>query len=224
VYLANPPDDDRLYDEYYATELQRDDPQRDAIMTARAACLSELQPGSKLLDIGCGPGWFLKAARIRGFDSQGVDVATGAVEFAIGTLKVQASTDTIEELVGRGSRFDVVTLWHVLEHFHDPLAQLKEIRKLLVPGGLIAIEVPNLNSLKFRLSCSPWQGGNHPLYHRTFFTDHSLSRMLTAAGYRSVHHRSLNYNLPGRLTLLEAAKRVLNSLGLDSFVFITAVA
>jgi len=224
VYLDNPPEEVRLYDEYYATEPNRHNPERDAIMAARAAYLSDLKWGSKLLDIGCGPGWFLWAAQSKGFNVRSVDVAIGAVEFATRSLKVQATTDTIGELVQQGSRFDVVTLWHVLEHFHDPLAKLKKIRQLLAPGGMIAIEVPNLSSLKFRLSRSPWQGGNHPLYHRTFFTDHTLSRMLTAAGYQSVRNRSLNYTWPARSSLLEATKRVLNSVGLDSFVFVTAVA
>lgn len=222
VYLANPPDETRLYDEYYNTEPNRNDPQRDAIMAARAGYLHQLNPGLRLLDIGCGPGWFISAAKSSGFDVHGVDVAAGAVAYATEHLNVHATTETVQELVHQKREYDVVTLWHVLEHFYDPVAELKQIRELLSPDGLIAIEVPNLNSLKFRLSASPWQGGNHPLYHRTFFTAQTLSRIIEKAGYHSVQIRRLNYTLPGRSAILEATKRVLNHVGLDSFIFVTA--
>jgi 2-polyprenyl-3-methyl-5-hydroxy-6-metoxy-1,4-benzoquinol methylase len=133
-------------------------------------------------------------------------------------MGVDARAETLETLAARGEAFDVATLWHVLEHFLDPFGALKQIRTMLRPGGLIVIEVPNLHSAKFVLARHKWEGGNHPLYHRTFFTSRTLTRALREAGFSDVRRQRWSYAVPGRSGMFERAKRALDVVGWDAFL------
>jgi len=160
----------------------------------------------------------VKTASDAGFNATGIDLSEKAVRYARETFKVNADTAGLETLLRSGRAFDVVTLWHALEHFDDPLTVLKAVRSLLSEGGVCVVEVPNLHSLKFILSGGKWEGGNHPLYHRTFFTGPTLRMVLEKAGFSKIQRIRLDYPVPGRNRMLSAGKVVLNRAGLDSFL------
>lgn len=169
VYVGNPPTEKTLYEEYYAgtdpliTDYNPEsgDPalaELSAINRQRIALIRKLAPAGRLLDVGCGRGFFLKTASSAGYLASGVDVSERAVVYARTVARVDASTDSLQSLAARGKQFDVVTAWHVLEHFTDPLGELRVIRTLLVDGGLLVVEVPNLRSLRFTLARHKWRG------------------------------------------------------------------
>ena len=229
VYLLNPPTDDTLYEQYYTGEDPDPNDYRsnspDASLTElwtlnqqRIKVLKRLQPEGTLLDIGCGCGFFLKSAAKAGYFVQGVDIAKRAIEFATNVLNVPATVSTIHELMNNRHRFHVITLWHVLEHFSDPYLALRTIRALLQDDGICILEVPNLYSLKFALARNKWSGGNHPLYHRTFFTALTLQRAFKETGFSRVNRLNLSYTLPGRSVLYESIKRGLNLIACDAFL------
>jgi predicted SAM-dependent methyltransferase len=112
----------------------------------------------------------------------------------------------------------VITLWHVLEHLADPIDGLRQARQALKPGGLCVVEVPNLRSPKFMLSKTKWRGGNHPLYHRTFFTASSLRAAFVRAGYAVSRRMRWSYRLPDMGRAYSAMKRALDAAALDSFL------
>jgi SAM-dependent methyltransferase len=88
----------------------------------------------------------------------------------------------LEQLAGQSESFDVITLSHVIEHFHDPLTSLRACWRLLKPGGHVWIETPNLDSAGHRRFSQHWRGVEAPR-HLVLFNAAALSRLLGAAGF-----------------------------------------
>lgn len=140
-----------------------------------------------VLDIGCGWGQALLHFQDQGMAAYGFDPAPEAVEYGErnGLQVVQAGMDNMNVFDGR--RFDVVTLLNVLEHLADPVGILTEIKdKVLNPGGIIAIEVPNeFNAFqvagKEAHDLKEWWVA--PPAHLNYFTRTTLSELLTGIGY-----------------------------------------
>ncbi len=91
----------------------------------------------------------------------------------------------LEEADFAPGSFDLITLWDVLEHLHDPPAALERIRPWLRPGGVLAIGVPNLTSWDARLFGHFWIGWDAPR-HLHLFPDATLRRILLRAGFRVI--------------------------------------
>jgi SAM-dependent methyltransferase len=85
----------------------------------------------------------------------------------------------------------VVTLWHVLEHVPDPLEQLAEIRRVLKPGGLLVVEVPNARSATFSLTKEKWYYLDVPR-HLQHFTPSTIDAVLGQAGFTKIARRDLH--------------------------------
>jgi 2-polyprenyl-3-methyl-5-hydroxy-6-metoxy-1,4-benzoquinol methylase len=229
VYLANPPTDEILYDEYFgATQYNASDYHEKSVSEPlsklfdinqkRVALIKIEKRSGRLLDVGCGLGFFMKSAFDSGFDTYGIDISRRAVNYAGESFDLKADAIPIDELLMRGDKFDIITLWHVLEHFLNPGEELNKITKLLNDGGLCFIEVPNLRSLKFMLSRQKWIGGNHPRYHRTFFTRTTLERILKKSGFVNIKRLHSVYPDRKRGRLYRMTKNILDRLAMDSFL------
>ena len=218
TYLQNPPPDGALYEEYYQDLQRQPSEELASIIALRLVLLQQRIPQGSLLDVGCGQGFFLAKAQSAGYRVQGIDVSTSAIAFATDTLRMEAATTSLDELLSRQTRFDVITLWHVLEHFLNPVKELGKIKQLLAPGGRCFIEVPNLHSAKFILSGKKWVGGNHPRYHRTFFTRTTLEETMRKSGFKKIERISLSYSIPGQTRAYTAAKQLANFFAADAFL------
>src|SRR5229473_1293471 len=98
--------------------------------------------GGRLLDIGCGTGNFLAAARVAGYEVAGIEMDRNAARFAKERLGLQRVFPlTISEFVDRnaGERFDAVTFFEVLEHQAAPVGFLEKVKACVQPGGVIAL-------------------------------------------------------------------------------------
>ncbi|MEK7465643.1 MAG: class I SAM-dependent methyltransferase [Patescibacteria group bacterium] len=140
----------------------------------------------RLIDIGCGPGEFLKVASRCGFDVFGVDFNELAIEKArscgFNNVKVGALSD-IPRLFP-GVVFDVASMFHVLEHLEDPALSIKEIKGILNSKGVLAIAVPN--SRRFFLTINlrkRREGWDYPPHHLTRWNKDSLSKFLMSQGF-----------------------------------------
>ncbi len=164
----------------------------------RAFKIWTISPGARaILDIGSGRGFTLHyLRRFFGFRrAAGTQISRGACEFSRDVLGLEMYGRDLLELGLPGGSFDVVTLWHVLEHVLDPERYIEEIHRLLAPGGRLIIEVPNFQSWTRRYTGLDWLGLD-PDYHVHFFTPEALTAALKKHGYkvRLVHTFSLEYS------------------------------
>jgi len=101
----------------------------------------------KLLEIGCGEGWFLAAAQEAGYAVQGLDFSQAGLARFNPQLQSRAQFGDAFEILGQliddGAKVDVCVMEHVLEHVVDPEALLAKLPRILAPGGVLAITVPN---------------------------------------------------------------------------------
>lgn len=145
----------------------------------------------RLLDVGCGPGYFLREFQGTRWEAVGVDLSDDVVQRARRRHGVDArSGDLISQRFAPDS-FDAVTLFYLLEHVPDPLSLLQEVRRVLRPGGLLLIRVPDMEPL-VRL---------HNLlgFPRTFFeppmhlcdlSPPTLRRILSDLGFERIRTRT----------------------------------
>jgi SAM-dependent methyltransferase len=149
-------------------------------------------PG-RIADVGCGTGLFLAVARRRGWAPFGVDDSADATRHARERFGIDVHTGAFEDLARSGRRFDVVTMWDVIEHARDPVGLLGIARRCLAPGGILALATPNQRNvldvvagLLYRLSAGRVTGPLEKFYiplHFTYFTAATLGDALARAGF-----------------------------------------
>lgn len=156
VQLAEPPDDAALA-RFYAADYRKAFRKAETpklkhvyragrLATARLDRLKPwLRPGMRLLDIGAGGGEFVYLARRRGIEAEGIDPSTGYIDFARAAYGVPLEVRDVGSL-DPARRFDAITLFHVLEHLRRPGEVVAQIHALLAEGGILVIEVPDLES------------------------------------------------------------------------------
>src|SRR5262249_12692419 len=112
----------------------------------------------------------------------GLDVSPAAVGRVRDGLGLRALLGSLPHPDLRPGTFDVITMWHSLEHVHRPMAVLEEAHKLLAPGGKLIVAVRNIASRPFRGFGSPGFGLALPR-HLTHFAPWTLHLMLETAGF-----------------------------------------
>ena len=145
--------------------------------------------GGTLLDIGAAYGFFMDEASKYGFQPFGVELSKRAAEHAASYGPV--FNQPLSE-VETDHRFAVITFIDSLEHFENPVEGLRKARELLVDNGIVAVMVPNIDSLFARIMGRHW----HlllPEEHLFYFTSLSIRLMLNAAGFDLVHLGSGGY-------------------------------
>lgn len=121
---------------------QEEEPVRARMWDRRAAIIRRFQPRGTMLDVGTGDGRFLRTCRELGYDVVGTEVSEAGASYARKDgFDVKMGQITDVELAREN--FDVVTIWHVLEHVPEPRAVLRKVHSLLRPNGILAIAVPN---------------------------------------------------------------------------------
>lgn len=143
--------------------------------------------GARLLDVGFGNGGFLKIASEMGWNAEGIDFDPKAVEVAR-ARGLNVSCASAAELSIRNEHFDVITLSHVIEHVHDPIALLRDLYRLLKPGGFLWLDTPNLCSYGAKRFGRDWRGWEPPR-HLVLFNSASLRKSLTHAGFKRIEQR-----------------------------------
>lgn len=139
---------------------------------------------TRLIDIGCGNGAFLQFAMHLGWMAEGIDNDPAAVAAArkAGCTVVHGCLD---ELPLQKECYRHVTLSHVIEHVHDPLKLVRQCFDLLVPGGRLWLETPNLQSVGHEVFGSAWRGLEPPR-HLVLFNRGSLKSALAGAGFSRI--------------------------------------
>ncbi len=137
----------------------------------------------KLLDVGCAAGFFLDLARARGWDVTGTEVSAFSARYAREQLGLDVRLGALSELGFRSTEFSAVTMWDVIEHLPDPLAELREVNRILQPDGLFSIITPDVGSLMARVLGSRWEEFRRVREHVYFFSRRTITALLEKAGF-----------------------------------------
>lgn len=168
----------RLRDERYASLRE----ERVEHFEHDLAELEQFGPRGPVLDVGCGSGYFLDAARRRGWDpAQGVELNSWMVELGHEAGLDIAGGQLRDQNYPEGF-FQLVSFWDVIEHMNDPLAELAEARRILRPGGLLVLLVPDAASFWARILGERWWAVIR--MHLFYFTGETVTRMLEQCGFR----------------------------------------
>ena len=137
-------------------------------------CVERIHPvQGRLLDFGCGTGEFLAAMREGGWDTHGIERDERAASHASDALNLPVRCGGIDLLDSSAGHFDVITLWHVLEHVYDIHDVIRRLALLLAPNGILLLAVPNVASVDAARYGTTWVAYDAPR-HVQHFTLQSL--------------------------------------------------
>lgn len=143
---------------------------------------------ARLLDVGCGKGFFISAAQKVGFNAEGIDLSSTGIEFATKVLNVKATRGHIEDLATSdfANKFDAVTFFATIEHLPDPVSTLKAIHTSLKPGGYLVCDTGcgSVSSEKLLAGHNQWFDAPQHLF---VFSERGILNALQDAGFKVIH-------------------------------------
>ena len=152
-------------------------------------------PGSRLLDFGSGKGVFLNLAKEAGFNPIGIETAEARADFAEQKYGLTVLREMYETGPVTTEPFDIITLFHVLEHLPEPKQLLKNlITDNLKPGGMLIMEVPNLSSLQSRIAEDKWMHLDIPR-HISHFSQERMKKFCQESGLEIVRTDYFSWHL-----------------------------
>jgi len=161
----------------------------------RTMFIGKARPG-RLLEVGSGSGRFLNRMRKAGWTVEGIDfdpVAAARVKERFG---IPVAVGSLPELGYPEGKYDVVAMSQVIEHVPDPMALLKECRRVLRPGGRLVLSTPNALSVAHRLHGKHWRGLEPPR-HQHIFSPAALERCARDCGFVGLKRFTLSAESAG---------------------------
>ena len=162
-----------------------------------------ISPGS-ILDIGCSCGAFLEIARRYGWETCGIELNRQALDISH-SKGLCVHGKTLKEISFEGSVFDVIIMWGVVEHFSDPLSELREMARILRNGGYLFITTADVSTLIANIL-----GKKSPCYlgqHLYYFSKKTLAQMLRKSGFSVLEINSHSQFLQTSYFLEEVTNR-----------------
>ncbi|MDP5169453.1 MAG: class I SAM-dependent methyltransferase [Bacteroidia bacterium] len=149
------------------------------------------KPTGSILDVGCGTGEFLAGMKAAGWKVQGLEPDGGAREQASNITATKIGKP--EELFTLPETYDVITMWHVLEHVHQLHEYLDRFGELLSPSGVLLVAVPNYTSTDAQYYEQNWAAYDVPrhLYH---FSPESMNRVMKLHGFQVEAHLPMPFD------------------------------
>jgi 2-polyprenyl-3-methyl-5-hydroxy-6-metoxy-1,4-benzoquinol methylase len=183
-----------------------------SIMLKRKAKLIQKHTGKtkgKILDVGCGTGYFPSTMKEHGWDVLGIEQDDETRQYAIDKFQIEAKgPDSIKELE-EGS-FDCITLWHVLEHLHDLNESVEQYYKLLKPEGVLIIAVPNHECFEAKIYEKYWAGWDIPI-HLWHFSIQSMKKLMSKHNFSVSAIKGMPFD-PFYISLISEKYRKGNSI------------
>jgi 2-polyprenyl-3-methyl-5-hydroxy-6-metoxy-1,4-benzoquinol methylase len=183
---------DGYFQSHYDRGLKVDSPEmkrRLSQETHRLKFFRKIKKRGRILDVGCGMGYFLYACRLAGYETQGLDISDHSTAYVRDELRIPIVTGAIEEIRMEEGTMDIVTMWHFLEHSPDPEQYLEKARRWLKPDGILVVDVPNHEGTDARKMGESWTGWSIP-YHLYHFTPSTLLSLLTRYGFHAIRMKS----------------------------------
>jgi len=161
---------------------------------AFARSLKKISPKGRLLDVGCATGFFIKGIKdSSGWEVSGVEFGESAARYARETLGLDVRNCSLEAANFPDGHFDYIRINNVLEHVGDPMSMLKECRRIISPGGILFLAVPNGSNdsrelIDFhREEKLPARSKNGHIF---FFPARTLQMMFGQSGFQAVSQRT----------------------------------
>ena len=146
--------------------------------------IRQYKNGTRLLDIGCGEGFFLFNASRAGYITKGIELSQDAAAYARREFGLDVEAKSFEELRFPENYFDVITLWQVLEHVPYPSMILEEVHRILKPGGVLAMSTPDIGGIPAKIFGRRWW--NIRRLHINQFTAKTLMSILKNIGFKNM--------------------------------------
>ena len=175
---------------------------------------------TRLLDVGCSTGAFIGAIKNHIKEAVGTDVDVGATSFAHEITGCKTFGGKLDESNLNNEYFDIITSTHVLEHTFDPLSFLNTIYNYLKPGGMVYIEVPNLDDALLKVYDSKtFRNIFYHVAHRWYFTSESLNKLMEKARFKGEIIFTQMYNVLNHIqwALVDKPMNLELALGVPNF-------
>ncbi len=169
----------------------------------------------KILDIGCGPGFFLKVAKDNKWDEYGVELSKWACDYGKNT-GVNIINKRLERAKFNDKFFDVITLWDVIEHVEYPSSLLLEINRILKNDGIIVLNTPNIGSIFAKIMGKRWW--NLIGMHIYYFDKKTIRKILEKNGFKIIKIKSYSRIITPRYAV-EWLKNYKMIYGILKFIF-----
>lgn len=181
------------FDSHYDEGLGIDSPEMDRRLSQekhRIRFFNGIKKKGSILDIGCGMGYFLYAGRRAGYEVEGMDISADSAAYVRDKLAIPVKVGIVDEVDYPLESFDIITMWHFLEHAREPGKYLQKAYGWLKPDGILVVDVPNYEGMDARKMWNNWANWSLP-YHFYHFTPGTLRRLLAKHGFDTV--RDKNY-------------------------------
>lgn len=152
----------------------------------------QVKAGDRVLDVGCGRGLVLAKLRERGCAVVGTELSAHSSKYAREQLGLEILQKNLGDCAFPDNAFDCITLFHSLEHLPDPLDELRELHRIVKPGGRILVEVPRFDSFYSKIFRDKWFHLDVPrhLYH---FEDDTLMPLLEKGGFEVIEVKKYDF-------------------------------
>lgn len=166
---------------------------RNLMLRKKWRLISRLSKGKVLLDIGCGTGYFPNYMKQKGYESYGMEIDENARKFAAENFGIKVSSP--DELLTQShkSAYDIITLWHVLEHIYDTDTYMNWIHESLKDDGTLLIAIPNCSSYDAKTYKKYWAAYDVPR-HIWHFTPDTLNMFISTYKFRLVAVKRLPFD------------------------------
>ena len=151
--------------------------------------IKKTKPCGRLLDVGCGNGYFLTHARESGFQVEAQDISPLFIDYCRENLDLTVYSGELDSLNLDASSYDVITMFDVLEHVYFPSKLLSECHRLLKPNGILVITTHDIGNFLAKLYGVKWRM-IYPVGHVYYFTRKTLSLLVGKEGFTDIYQGS----------------------------------
>lgn len=210
-FYANPRLNREAEEDYYTGRYHEDQKEgywydgRIDVFRRSLSRMHKFLKNGRMVDVGCGMGYFMDLARKHGWETKGVDISTYAAGHANEKLGLDVVKGTLKDARFESEYFDAATMWNVLDQIYDPAANLTELNRVLKKGGYLFIRMPNLYFHLRMLKFHGWLKyflkdlkARPAVFHLYAFDKNSVKRLLESTGFSDVAVRTerIGVNVP----------------------------